>query len=274
MGWYSISPDGAKLVVKYQSTDSGCGGAGQPACCEEATRVYDINASTLALTVRSYAHNPRPTACLGSDSDDVCGAPSNGYVMPVGHADMAANTYDSGEVYSFGQTNSCSIHGATNVHTLQGSSACTTPESGNDCEKIGRVLGVRLSDGKVSNLMDHTLAGAAAAASFHVSARSVAARPGWVLVSFKGTSADVGKRFYDEIAAIRMRGPGSSSTACERWAHQHSNRVVYEDEPHPSADGISGLTAVWGSNWDLPTAQNPSGVVGAYVVDTRSLTRP
>ena len=173
-------------------------------------RVFDVNPATLALT-------PHPES--GSSPRCSGGAASAGYIYDVGHADLALDPFDANTDVLIGQEH-CGNHGAT----IGG-------------KKIGYVLMVRLSDGAITPLTDPTNE----AYPHHVSTRNLRL-PGWAFVSHY---KEAGKRFSDEIMAVKMDG----SLACQRLAHSHSAfSGCYRCEVHPVASP-DGQRVVFASNW-------------------------
>jgi hypothetical protein len=194
-------------------------------------RAYDVDPATLALT-------PRPMPVLHSGCH---GTAANGFIYDLGHADMALNPFDNNEDVIVGQEH-CGNRGKTVSGVL-----------------AGGVMMVRLRDGAIKPLTHPSNE----AYPHHISTRSYE-RPGWVYV---GYYADAGKRFNDEIIAVRMDG----SYAVERLAHKHSVfSGCYRCESHavPSPDGKRVLFA---SNWCAACGSGcgKSNVIQAYVVDTR-----
>jgi len=149
-------------------------------------------------------------------------ARADGWTFPLKHADMALDPFDGNE------------------DVLIGGRSC--PGS-----SIGHVVKVRLKDGKVTALTSPSNE-----PSFqHASARNLD-RPGWVYVGFYRA---VGKKFSDEIVAVKLDGSGS----VERYAHKRSTEsgcYRCESHPVPSRDGRRILFA---SNW----AADCGGLCGA-----------
>ena len=198
-------------------------------------RVYDVNPTTLALTPR-----PMPAStpeCSGHD-------PAQGFIFDLGHADLALNPFDNNEDVMIGQMRGWC---PTSVNSVA----------------LGGVVMVRLRDGQVTSLMNP----GNDAQAHHISTRNYD-RPGWVYV---GYYPDPGKRFNDEIVAIKMDG----SRTVERLAHKHSVFTsCYRCESHavPSRDGKRVL---WASNWmqDCGAVCGPASDIKAYVLDTRALVQ-
>jgi hypothetical protein len=149
-----------------------------------------------------------------ADASDRCcfqGRP-NGWIFPLKHADLASDPFDNNE------------------DVLVGGRSCLDSD-------LGPVVKVRLRDGAVTPLTF----GDNQSAVFHVSTRNTD-RPGWAYVSWYKVD---GKRFSDEIVAVKMDG----SQTVERLCHMHSASAgCYRCESHPvpSRDGTRVLFA---SNW-------------------------
>src|SRR4029077_20355409 len=122
---------------------------------------------------------------------------------------------------------------------------------------VGGVMMVRLSDGAITALTNP----ANEAYPYHISTRNYD-RPGWVYVSYW---PDPGRRFSDEIIAVRLDGG-----AVERYAHTRTETSGgYRCEAHavPSRDGTR---VVWASTWGVKPRQGAvPPLVQAYVVDAR-----
>lgn len=186
-------------------------------------RVYDVNPGTLALT-------PRPMPLVHANCH---GTAAKGFIYDLGHADMALNPFDNNEDVLIGQEH-CGNRGSTVSGVL-----------------VGGVMMVRLRDGAIKPLTHPSNE----AYPYHISTRNYD-RPGWAYVTYWPAA---GKRFNDEIIAVRMDG----SFAVERLAHTRSNSSgCYRCEPHgvPSRDG---KRVIFASNWGSST------LVQGYVVDTR-----
>ena len=136
----------------------------------------------------------------------------NGWIFPLKHADMAFDPFDGNE------------------EVIVGGRAC--PGS-----SLGAVVKVRLRDDKVTALTDPSKE----SDIYHVSTRSLG-RPGWAYVSYY---REPGKRFSDEIIAVKLDGSG----AVERYAHMHTAASsCYRCEAHPSPSP-SGRRVMFASNW-------------------------
>ncbi|HKQ56319.1 MAG TPA: T9SS type A sorting domain-containing protein [Candidatus Eisenbacteria bacterium] len=167
-------------------------------------RIFEIDPETLEL-------RPHAMAAGSERCDEFAGRP-NGYIFPLKHADLAMNPFDG------------------NQDVIIGGRAC--PGS-----SIGKVVMVRLSDGKVTPLTD---SGNEAAVQ-HVSTRNLD-RPGWAYVGYYKQD---GKRFSDEIVAVKMDG----SRTVERIAHKHSRSSgCYRCESHP-VPSRDGRRVIFASNW-------------------------
>ncbi len=121
---------------------------------------------------------------------------------------------------------------------------------------IGRVVKVRLRDGRVTPLSDPT----GEAPVSHVSTRNLD-RPGWAYVSYYKES---GKRFSDEVVAVKLDG----SLQVERLAHLHTSAAgCYRCEAHP-VPSPDGRRVLFASNWarDCASGCGPATVIGDYVI--------
>jgi hypothetical protein len=193
-------------------------------------QVFDVNPNTLEIS-------PRPMP----DASPRCSGPANqGYIYDVGHADLTMNPFDNNEDVLIGQEH-CGNRGSR----VQG-------------QLMGGVVMVRLRDGAITSLTDPTNE----AYPHHISTRNYD-RPGWAYVSYH---PDAGKRFADEIVAVKMDG----SKTMQRFAHKHSNFWgCFRCESHavPSRDG---RRVIWASNWARNcTVCGSSSEIKAYVVDAR-----
>jgi hypothetical protein len=159
-----------------------------------------------------------------------CGAyadRTDGYVFPLKHADMALDGDDD---------------------VLVGGRSCAGA-------KVGRVVKVRLRDGRVTPLTDPKNEASVA----HVSTRNLA-RPGWAYVSF---FRQPGKKHSDEIIAVKLDGSG----AFERFGTTHTDpKGCYRCEAHP-APSPDGRRVVFASNWG-------GGPITAYVVQRTTTNFP
>ncbi len=196
---------------------------------EDAHRIFEVDPVT--LEIRPHAMDDASLRC-----DTFQGRP-NGWIFPLKHADNGLDPFDNDE------------------DVLVGGRACSG-------STLGRVVKVRLRDGKVTALTDPTNE----ASVRHLSMRALE-RPGWVYVS---SYKEIGTRFSDEIFAVKLDG----SRAVQRFAHTHSDASTYRSEPHavPSPDG---RRVMWASNWYQDC--NPCGSrreVQAYVVDARAPLGP
>ena len=197
--------------------------SGKSASTRDLHRIYEVDPVTLAIK----PHNMN-TGSLR------CGAFANrpnGWIVPLKHADMAIDPFDGNE------------------DVIIGGRSC--PGS-----SIGRVVMVRLRDGRVTALTDPK----GEAPVQHVSTRNLKRR-GWVYVGYFKAA---GKRFSDEIVAVKMDG----SHAVERLAHKHSaSSGCYRCESHavPSPDGER---VIFASNWaaDCGAGCAPAQDIKDYVV--------
>jgi hypothetical protein len=232
IGNISISPSGRYVDVKYA-------GAG------DFHRIFAVDSTTLGLRVQNMAADSPRCGTL------VDGRPvgPNGWIMGLKHADLAIDPFDHGEDVIVGVTR------CFRNTVVQG-------------QRIGVITLQRLRDGAVTALTDDRLG--IETDGFHVSCRNLQ-RPGWAYVSFDNDPRYAGRRFYDEIVAVKLDG----SKTVERLARQHSEHPPYRAEPHavPSPDGRRVL---WASNWAAdaepgqgPRGRSPSGIK-AYVVDVRA----
>jgi hypothetical protein len=165
----------------------------------------------------------------------------DGWIFPLKHADLALDPFDGNE------------------DVIVGGRSCAG-------SKLGRVVKVRLRDGKVTALSDPR----DEASVSHVSTRNVR-RPGWAYVGYFKKD---GKRFSDEIVAVKLDG----SRTVERLAHKHavtSGCYRCESHPVPSPDGRRVLFA---SNWadDCAGGCGDARDIKAYVLeaDTKTAEAP
>jgi hypothetical protein len=161
---------------------------------------------------QTLALTPQPMAAGSLRCGSFASRPG-GWIFPLKHADLAVNPYDHDE------------------DVLVGGRAC--PGS-----RIGHVVMVRLRDGQVTALTDPRNE----ASVQHVSTRNLD-RPGWAYVGYyKGA----GRRFSDEIVAVKMDGSGE----VERIAHKHSaSSGCYRCESHP-VPSRDGRRVLFASNWE------------------------
>lgn len=221
IGNVSISPSGRYIDVKYAALGDKC-----DTLCD-FHRIYEVDS---ALVIRP--HN----MAAGSLRCGSFATRPNGWIFPLKHADMALDPFDNGE------------------DVLVGGRAC--PGSA-----LGRVVKVRLRDGKVTALTDPKNE----AGYSHGSARNTA-RPGWFYVTYSRDPAYIGRRFYGEIVAVKLDGSGT----VERFGHHHSTESSYRVQAQavPSPDGRRILFA---SDWaeGCGGGCGSRGVAGSYVIDTR-----
>ena len=159
----------------------------------------------LTLELRPHAMDAASLRC------DTFQERTDGWIYPLKHADMALDPFDNNE------------------DVIIGGRSC--PGS-----SLGRVVKVRLRDGAVTALTDPD----GEPSVQHVSTRNLD-RPGWAYVGYYRSE---GKRFSDEIVAVRLDGGGY-----ERLAHKRSESsgcYRCESHPVPSRDGSRILFA---SNW-------------------------
>ncbi len=221
IGNISISPSGRYIDVKYGAVGTSC-----DTLCD-MHRIFEVDTN---LVIRPHRMANTSLRC-GSFANR-----PNGWVFPLKHADMALDPFDNNE------------------DVLIGGRAC--PGS-----TLGRVVKVRLRDGRVTSLTDP----ANEAGYAHGSARATS-RPGWFYVSFDRSPSYVGRRFYGELVAVKLDGSGS----VQRFGHYHSTASVYRAQAHgvPSPDGRRILFA---SDWaqDCGTGCGSKSVFGGYVLDAR-----
>jgi hypothetical protein len=110
----------------------------------------------------------------------------------------------------------------------------------------------RLDDGAVTDLAPY-------GNGQHASIRNIN-RPGWVFVTYSGTSPEAvghpgGEPFYQEVIALRIDGSGE----LRRMIQTRNVKYDYWSETHasPSPDGSQ---IIWSSNWG-----QPGGPVADYV---------
>jgi hypothetical protein len=222
-GNISISPSGRYIDVKF-----GSGGVACDTICD-MHRIFEVDSG---LVIRPHPMDARALRC-GSFA-----ARPNGWVFPLKHADLALDPFDHNE------------------DVLIGGRAC--PGS-----SIGRVVKVRLRDGKVTALTDPMNE----ASFMHGSARNTL-RPGWFYVTYaRGVT---GARFNAEIVAVKMDGSGT----VERFGHYHSTASTYRAQAQavPSPDGRRVLFA---SDWAESCADGcgATNVFADYIYDARDTTR-
>lgn len=222
-------------------------------------KVFDVETSgscpyTLTLTPRS----------LSPSHNGGCAGGTTGEIYQLEHPDVGNNPYDDYAAVIVGN-NHCSGKYGTNQSFVEGT------------EKSGRLIQVDLATGEVHNLLHYKACadgqeypspepscfpGIEAAQAHHVSMR-YDGDLGWVVVSFENASIDVGKRFYNEIASFKLRGPNSTAKLCvARYMHTHSTYLGitpqdddFEIQAVPARDGNS---IIFRGNWD----QNCSGGCG------------
>ena len=163
-----------------------------------------------------------------SDRCSMQGRP-NGWIFPLKHADLALDPSDGNE------------------DVIIGGRSCPGSE-------IGRVVKVRLRDGKVTALTDPR----GEASVGHVSTRNLD-RPGWAYVTYLTMQ---GKRNSGEIVAVKLDG----SREVETLAKHHSVwKGCYRCEAQavPSRDGSRVMFA---SNW-AEGCPDCAGQVRSFVVE-------
>ena len=180
--------------------------AGSTDTTADLHRIFDVDPATLAIS--PHRMDDQALRC-GSFQQR-----ANGWVFPLKHSDLATDPFDGDE------------------DVLVGGRAC--PGS-----NMGRVVKVRLRDGKVTSLSDPT----DEAPFSHVSARNVE-RPGWAYVSY---FLAPGKRLSGEIVAVKLDGSGEM----EHWVHYHGlTPGCYRCEAHP-VPSRDGRRVLFASNWAM-----------------------
>jgi hypothetical protein len=192
-------------------------------------RIFAVDRNTLALT--PHRMSPSATRC-GSFAGR-----TDGWIYPMKHADLGSDPFDGNE------------------DVLVGGRSC--PES-----KLGRVVKVRLRDGKVTALSDPR----GEASVSHVSLRGTG-RPGWACVSYFKAE---GKRHSDEIVLVKLDG----SRTVERLARAHSKTSgCYRCEVHPVASP-DGQRVLFASNWASDCTEcGEDDEIQAYVIERPSAQR-
>ncbi len=250
--WVSVSPSGKYVVVSYNEVKDKY----------DVLRVFDVNPTTLALTPHVYAAGSKTCTETASTSKP---DPANGYIFPLGHADM---TIENGNDVIVGQLKStCDEYTKDDVNHY-----------------LGSVIKVRLNDDQVISLTNpRNAAGTSSneADAHHVSLRNYN-RPGWAYVTYKNEG---GAKFRDEVVAVKLDGSaaavksdGSVDTAAvqgsvERIANTHTVfQGCYDCEAHgvPSPDGQRVMFA---SSWtyNCVTGCGTASDVKPYIIDTRLL---
>lgn len=259
LGWTSISPDGKFLVAKYAAANPGTD------YNDEQIRVFDVDPVTLAINSNSGVATPRVYP-VGSGASVPCGrdnaapsgdplSPADGWVHPLKHADMM-------------------MDGSTAI--LVGVNGCT--DIAGYADRVGRILRVDLTTGKVTTLSRKKTSGCDPSVTFncynheapasHVSCRNLS-RPGWAYVTY-GYSSQVSntKQFSGEIVAVPVDS-SVSSYAIQRFVLTHSStdsvtsigppiatvKCGTECEPQGVPD-LYGRRIVWASNWNRDCAPN------------------
>jgi len=188
-------------------------------------RILEVDPATLALAPHTMSAGATRCGSFQGRTD--------GWIFPLKHADMARDPFDGNE------------------DVIVGGRSCP----GN---KLGRVVKVRLRDGKVTALTDP----AHEASVAHVSTRN-RERPGWAYVSYFRAE---GKRHSDEIVAVKLDG----SRTVERIARTHgTSKGCYRCEAHP-APSPDGRRVVFASNW--AEGGGGSDDIKAYVAETAQRT--
>ena len=219
----SISPSGRFIDVKYGEIPA--------TICDTLCDMHRIFEVDSGLVIRPHNMASSSLRC-GSFA-----ARPNGWIYPLKHADLALDPFDNSEDVIIGGGRAC-----------PGSS-------------LGRVVKVRLRDGKVTSLTNPTNE----AGYDHGSARNTD-RPGWFYVTYSRDPLFAGRRFWGEVVAVKLDGSGS----VQRFGHYHSTQSTYNSQAQavPSPDGRRVLVA---SDWDdfcSPVCGSPR-VVRDYVIDAR-----
>jgi hypothetical protein len=238
--WASVSASGKYAVVSYDG---------------DHPRVFNVNSDTLQLSQRAMPANSKQ--CSGHD-------PAKGYIFDLGHADFALNSFDVNPDPLIGQEDYL-------IGQLRNWCTQTTDDKN---QALGSAVMVRLRDDFVMTLTKKTVNGVEEATAHHISTRNIG-RPDWVFVSYHGNTG-VGRRYYDEIIAVKMTGPALTEVNglnVEHFAQKHGvYDSCYRCETHavPSRDGFR---AIFASTWTLNCTSNcgTSGDIKPYVVDTRPL---
>ena len=190
---------------------------------QDVHRIFRVDPQTLALSPQ--AMDPASLRC-----EEFAGR-TDGWIFPLKHADMTRDPFDGNE------------------DVIIGGRSCP------DDKGLGRVVKVRLRDGKVTALTDPSNE-----PSFqHASARNLD-RPGWVYVGYYKSD---GKKYSDEIVAVRLDGG-----AVERFAHKRSaSSGCYRCESHP-VPSPDGKRILFASNWQVDCAGDcgEADEIKAYVV--------
>ena len=188
-------------------------------------RILEVDPATLALAPHAMSSGAARCGSFAGRTD--------GWIFPLKHADMARDPFDGNE------------------DVIVGGRSCRG-------SKLGRVVKVRLRDGRVTALTDP----AREASVAHVSMRN-RERPGWAYVSYFRAE---GKRFSDEIVAVKLDG----SRTVERIARTHgTSKGCYRCEAHP-APSPDGRRVVFASNWAADGGDADD--IKAYVVEVPQRT--
>jgi hypothetical protein len=226
MSHVALSPSGKYIDYKY----AGMPRLGQLSCdtlCD-VRRIFKIE-DDLSIHVQNMADNSLRCGSFANRP--------NGWIFPLKHGDMAYDPSDGDE------------------EVIIGGRAC--PGS-----TLGRVVKVRLRDGKVMGLTDPNNE----PPYEHGSARNID-RPGWFYVTYSGDSTELGSRFFGEVVAVKTDGSGE----VQRFAHYHSTQSVYLSQVQavPSPDGRRVLiNSDWCEGTPGPCPQ--PNQVQSYVVDARA----
>ena len=244
----AVDPSGKYAVLHYDSRN-GVGG--------DYLRVYDINPSTLAMSVHLMPSNV--VQCTGNASDN--------WIYSLGHQDLSLNPYDNNEPVAIGQEECGNVR-----ETVPGAKTVNS-------DGIGHVVMVRLRDGAVTSLTDpgNYRGTPLEAYAHHISAQNQSL-PGWVFVSYGPWPGEQAYRYYDEVIAVSMDG----KQRVQRLAHLHSDfendtnnncantdsDFNYRSESHgvPSTDG---KRLAFASNWLINGNGTDGCSIQDYIIDLR-----
>jgi hypothetical protein len=247
-GHVTISPSGDFAAVVFSG---------------DHIRIYDVNKTTLALTVHDYSALTDMPLCASTPTH----TKALGYAYDLGHADFAYNPFDSNTEVLVGQRRSgshCPVKFCTDNSTVCTADATCLGIGDDKCHAFSNVIMFNVENGKVLSLapVSATMVAPVDAESHHLSAVNYG-RSGWVYASYKGNAGNLGKRYYSEIVALRLDG-----LATERLGRHHSSAASYDGEAHgsPSRDG---RRVIFASQWDRECAPcSPSSTFGDFVIDT------
>ena len=196
--------------------------AGPDSYTQDVHRILEVDPATLEMRPHEMATGALRCAPFVDDTD--------GWIFPLKHADMGYDPFDNNE------------------DVIVGGRSC--PGS-----TIGRIVKVRLRDGKVTPLTNPS----GEPSMQHVSMRAVY-RPGWAYVGYYKSD---GKRNSDEVVAVKLDG----SLTVQSIAHKHSaSDGCYRCESHP-VPSPDGRRVLFASNWmqDCSGDCGPSTEIKDYV---------